>query len=94
MSQLLAIGDDPKVRALLRRIPTGAGCLVREVGCLVREAGPWCGRGFPGAGGGSLKSARRFGATAKLPKPIDPETLLRAAREALAPPDMVALGAS
>jgi hypothetical protein len=47
VSQLLAIGDDPKVRALLRRIPTGAGCLVREVvravvreaGCLVREAG-------------------------------------------------------
>ena len=55
MSQLLAIGDDPKVRALLRRIPTGAGCLVREVvravvreaGCLVREAGCLVREGVP-----------------------------------------------
>jgi CheY-like chemotaxis protein len=40
-----------------------------------------------GAFGGSyLKSARRLGATATLAKPIDPETLLRAVREALAPP--------
>jgi PAS domain S-box-containing protein len=38
-----------------------------------------------GAFGGSyLKTARRFGATATLAKPIDPETLLRAVREALA----------
>ena len=37
-----------------------------------------------GAFGGSfLKSARLFGATAALPKPIDPEELLRAVREAL-----------
>jgi CheY-like chemotaxis protein len=40
-----------------------------------------------GAFGGSyLKTARRLGATAALAKPIDPETLLRAVREALAPP--------
>ncbi len=39
-----------------------------------------------GAFGGSfLKTARRFGAAATLPKPIDPEALLRAVREALAP---------
>ena len=38
-----------------------------------------------GAFGGSfLNTARRFGATAALPKPIDPEALLRAVREALA----------
>jgi PAS domain S-box-containing protein len=38
-----------------------------------------------GAFGGSyLKTARRLGATATLAKPIDPETLLRAVREALA----------
>ena len=37
-----------------------------------------------GAFGGSfLKSARRFGATATLAKPIDPEELLRVVREAL-----------
>jgi CheY-like chemotaxis protein len=40
-----------------------------------------------GAFGGSyLKTARRLGATATLAKPIDPETLLRAVRDALAPP--------
>jgi PAS domain S-box-containing protein len=38
-----------------------------------------------GAFGGSyLKTARRFGATATLAKPIDPEALLRTVREALA----------
>ncbi len=38
-----------------------------------------------GAFGGSfLKTARRFGATATLPKPIDPDKLLRAVRDALA----------
>ena len=40
-----------------------------------------------GAFGGSfLKTARRFGATASLPKPIDPEDLLRAVSDALWPP--------
>ena len=40
-----------------------------------------------GAFGGSfLETASRLGATATLAKPIDPETLLRAVRKALAPP--------
>jgi PAS domain S-box-containing protein len=37
-------------------------------------------------GGCYLKTARRLGAAATLAKPIDPEALLRAVREALAPP--------
>ena len=40
-----------------------------------------------GAFGGSfLKTARRFGAIATLPKPIDAEDLLRAVRQALTAP--------
>jgi DNA-binding NtrC family response regulator len=40
-----------------------------------------------GAFGGSfLKTASRLGATATLAKPIDPEALLRAVRDALPPP--------